>query len=177
LWQHWLYGPFLLRTRPFLCRKVSENRLDVLIVLALVKKPESEAVKPIRSIFLRPRAFAWRPTHGEHAATTSCGTTIQAAIKIVARSGVSGSSSGQAVGFDPGGLSHFCRANPATVKFRGRQLRRLIPTFRFWIAVRHRRLRGAFRRFMMGGGLATERAPARAPPPAIPGLSDGQAAE
>jgi hypothetical protein len=25
---------------------------------------------------------------------------------------VSGSSSGQAVGFDPGGLSHFCRANP-----------------------------------------------------------------
>jgi hypothetical protein len=43
--------------------------------------------------------------------------------------GVSGSSSGQAVGFDPGGLSHFGRANPATVKFRGRQMRRPIPTF------------------------------------------------
>jgi hypothetical protein len=77
--------------------------------------------------------------------------------------GVSGSSSGQAVGFDPGGLSHFCRANPATVKFRGRQL----------IAVRHRRLRGAFRRFIMGVDWR-QRAPARAPLPAIPGLSDGR---
>jgi hypothetical protein len=73
--------------------------------------------------------------------------------------GVSGSSSGQAVGFDPGGLSHFCKANPGHCEIqrppteaalhpglwrtvalerrlrhvRASSSRRLASLFRFWI--------------------------------------------
>ena len=42
------------------------------------------AAKPINSSPRRPQTCARLPTHGEEAATTSCGTTMHAAIKSVA---------------------------------------------------------------------------------------------
>ena len=42
------------------------------------------AAKPISNSGRRPQHCACRPTHGENTATTSCGTTMQAAIRTVA---------------------------------------------------------------------------------------------
>ena len=42
------------------------------------------AAKPSSSSGRRPQSCARRPTHGESTATTSCGTTMQAAIRTVA---------------------------------------------------------------------------------------------
>jgi hypothetical protein len=42
------------------------------------------AAKPMSRIGRRPHRCAQRPTEGEKAATTSCGTTIQAATNVVA---------------------------------------------------------------------------------------------
>ena len=45
----------------------------------------AKAAKQSNKSGRRPRKSAMRPTHGAHPATTSCGTTMQAPMKVVAQ--------------------------------------------------------------------------------------------